>query len=91
MPNVFTPNNDGLNDIFIGKGIGLNSLKSFSFKILNRWGEIIFESQQPNVGWNGQKQNIGEDLPQGTYVYVVQYINFVGKQTTIKDYFQLIR
>ena len=50
VPTAFTPNNDGLNDIFIPLTSGVYS---FEMKIFNRWGELVFLSNNKNIGWNG--------------------------------------
>jgi gliding motility-associated-like protein len=52
FPNAFTPNNDGRNDFFGPLG-NINSIKSYSLRIFNRWGELIFISTNPAVKWNG--------------------------------------
>jgi gliding motility-associated-like protein len=90
LPNAFTPNNDAANDFFKGKGI-TEGMKSFSLKIWNRWGEKIFETQNPDESWNGRKFNIGEDSPQGVYLCIVNYISPRGQPTEIKGYATLIR
>jgi gliding motility-associated-like protein len=71
LPNVFTPNGDGLNDKFyVIAGVEVKKVKKF--QILNRWGELIFEvgDVKPNdyrYSWDGTQK--GKQLPQGTYVY----------------------
>jgi gliding motility-associated-like protein len=71
LPNVFTPNGDGLNDRFyVISGVAVKSVKVL--QIMNRWGEKIFEVKdvRPNdyaYSWDGTKN--GKPLPQGTYVY----------------------
>ena len=72
VPNVFTPNDDGINDFFQVKSV---SLKSFSGKIFNRWGKLVYEWtdwKTPEAGWNGQNQNTGGKSPEGTYFYVIE-------------------
>ncbi|RDC62986.1 T9SS type B sorting domain-containing protein [Adhaeribacter pallidiroseus] len=64
IPTAFSPNNDGLNDVFELKG---KFIQTLNLKIYNRWGQIIFESKNPNEGWNGKIN--GQDAPVGTYVY----------------------
>ena len=65
VPNAFSPNNDGLNDVFTLVGI---SFKSFSFRVYDRWGNIVYETDSPEVNWDGTDRN-GQDLPVGTYAY----------------------
>ncbi|QNF35001.1 gliding motility-associated C-terminal domain-containing protein [Adhaeribacter swui] len=66
IPTAFSPNNDGLNDIFEVKGRFIQAVK---LKIYNRWGQVIFESKSPNEGWNGKIN--GQDAPVGTYIYTL--------------------
>jgi len=49
LPNAFAPNDDGLNDVFKGKGIIFN-MSQFNMTIWNRWGQNIFETNDPNQG-----------------------------------------
>lgn len=65
-PNVFTPNGDGSNDIFT---INLENAIEYEMVILNRWGNVVFENNDPNVGWNGKINNTGADCTEGTYFY----------------------
>jgi gliding motility-associated-like protein len=58
MPNVFTPNGDGINDVI--KPILLGIEKFVCFKVYNRWGNIIFESQDRDKGWDGQFRTQGQ-------------------------------
>ena len=72
IPNVFTPNDDGLNDFFQVKAV---SLKSFHGQIFNRWGKLVYEWEDwrtAEAGWNGKNQGNGGDAPSGTYFYVIK-------------------
>ena len=66
VPNVFTPNGDGKNDIFKVKAL---SLESFQGVILNRWGRKIYEWNDPSEGWDGRIG--GKYASPGTYFYVI--------------------
>ncbi len=73
VPNTFSPNNDGSNDIFYVRGKGLERVKSL--RIFNRWGEIVFEQQNfpvnnPGYGWNGTYK--GNKPVPDVYVYQVE-------------------
>ncbi|MEQ8239320.1 MAG: gliding motility-associated C-terminal domain-containing protein [Cyclobacteriaceae bacterium] len=68
-PNAFTPNNDGLNDVFLF--YGLPQLDGTLF-IFDRWGRNIYKSNQPDSGWNGYAEN--EIAPAGTYRYKIQFV-----------------
>ena len=72
IPNVFTPNEDGLNDFFQVKSL---SLMSFSGKVFNRWGKLVYEWtdwKSEDSGWNGRNQGTGAESPSGTYYYVIE-------------------
>jgi gliding motility-associated-like protein len=66
VPNVFTPNNDGINDVFRPEGKGV---ADYSLQIFNRWGILVFESTQYNNVWNGKVNN--EPAPAGTYYFLL--------------------
>jgi gliding motility-associated-like protein len=66
---VFSPNADGRNDNFAPNFRGITVL---SFKIYNRWGQIIYQTADQNPSWDGRFK--GEIQPQGTYVYMLEYI-----------------
>ncbi|MBK8484537.1 MAG: gliding motility-associated C-terminal domain-containing protein [Saprospiraceae bacterium] len=72
MPNAFTPNGDGKNDVFVAKG-QIHSLEKFQLQIFDRWGGRIFSSSDPDIGWNGKFQNSDKDAPPGIYVYDLYY------------------
>jgi gliding motility-associated-like protein len=65
VPNVFSPNGDGLNDIF--KIEHLKFEKLLEFKIFNRYGQLVFESQDPQQGWDGSYK--GKTADAGVYYY----------------------
>jgi gliding motility-associated-like protein len=72
IPNTFTPNGDGQNDWFYPQGVGID--KMISFRIYNRWGEMVFENlnaplNNPASGWDGRYK--GEALSPDTYVYLI--------------------
>lgn len=66
VPQAFTPNNDGVNDLV---EIFVMNPKFFSVKIFNRWGELVFESNDVNNKWNGTYN--GENCPQDSYSYIL--------------------
>ena len=65
VPTSFTPNNDGVNDIFLPSGFRMNKYQSYALKIYNSWGEKIFESDSMEEGWDGK------DAIKGTYNWVI--------------------
>ncbi|MDA8693253.1 gliding motility-associated C-terminal domain-containing protein [Saprospiraceae bacterium] len=66
LPNTFTPNQDGSNDNFLPRENLFVS--EVDFKIYNRWGNLIFETTDPEINWDGTGLN-GEDASEGTYYY----------------------
>ncbi len=87
VPQVFSPNGDGVNDVIFAKGWGLKEL--LSFKIFNRFGEVVFESQDFDQGWDGTYR--GEDQNIETYVYTVEALTFGGEVIRKKGNISLIR
>jgi gliding motility-associated-like protein len=73
FPNVFTPGNDEVNDRFrlMNEVESLGELDHFSITILNRWGTILWTSDEVGFGWDGTVQ--GEAVSEGTYFYLVEY------------------
>lgn len=90
LPNAFTPNNDSTNDIFKGVGI-LDGATNFRMTIWNRWGEMVFETTDPDIGWNGLKNNTGQPSPNGVYPVVVNFIGPRGEKFEYKGVATLIR
>lgn len=68
IPNVFTPNGDGLNDVFNVKGIGVSE-EGFLMQIFDRWGELIYQTNDLYKGWDGSKK--GAKPKQDVYVYKI--------------------
>ncbi|MBL0071107.1 MAG: gliding motility-associated C-terminal domain-containing protein [Bacteroidetes bacterium] len=68
MPNIFTPNNDGVNDVFEVGAAGACSPERIT--IFNRWGNSIFETSGQNKFWDGKSN--GNPVPSGVYFYVIQ-------------------
>lgn len=87
MPNVFTPDNDGINDHFVP--IQLEHFKEYHLFILNRWGEVIFESFNINDGWDGKIK--GQDANESVYFYKVDYTSFDGNNNSIQGSLTLVR
>jgi large repetitive protein len=67
IPNIFSPNNDGLNDVLYVRGEGIAQL---SFIVYHRWGEKVFETNDPHHGWDGTFK--GKPAETGVYVYLVE-------------------
>jgi len=86
VPNVFSPNNDQANDLFI---INASGIQDYHLSIFNRWGEILIESDNPLEGWDG-KYN-GNDASEGTYYYIVTGRGLDQKEYNEKGFLTLIR
>jgi gliding motility-associated-like protein len=86
IPDAFTPNGDGLNDVFKPSSIGI---KEYSFNILNRWGEVIYTSNGPDDGWNGSYK--GANSPQGAYIYLLDVVDIKGNSRRYNGKVVLIR
>ncbi len=90
MPNAFTPDDDGINDTFLGKGV-LDGASGFNFSIWSRWGEEIFSTKDPETGWNGRKHNTGKIVPAGVYVYLVTFTGPRGDKFEYKGFATVVR
>jgi gliding motility-associated-like protein len=87
VPSAFTPNEDGVNDIIYVDGWGIEKLNSF--RIYNRWGELVFESNDLKIGWNGVYKHSPQ--PSDTYVYQVEGEFYGGESFTKSGTITLIR
>jgi len=67
LPNAFTPNDDGKNDVYRPRKSCF--ITSVDFKVFSRWGQLVFQTVDPAINWNGTQQQ-GQRLPAGTYFYV---------------------
>jgi gliding motility-associated-like protein len=74
VPNIFSPNKDGNNDIYLVQGKGI---QVFDLSIYNRWGQKVFESDDIEKGWDGTKE--GTILNQGVFVYDLKVLFYTGK------------
>lgn len=80
VPTIFTPNNDGLNDIFIPTYAGIKELKYFS--VYNRFGELVYSTTNQANGWNGMYKGLLQN--NGAFVWHVSGLDFNGKTITKK-------
>jgi gliding motility-associated-like protein len=92
IPNTFSPNGDGVNDVFYIRGTGITEINYF--RIFNRWGQLVFERKiaplnTPFAGWDGTLNGIV--LPPDVYVYMVDVNCDNGKTTTLKGDITLVR
>jgi gliding motility-associated-like protein len=87
IPNVFTPNKDGLNDVFL---IKVNGAKYVTLQIYNRWGLLLNESKGSNIGWDGRTTS-GIEATDGTYFYIVKAVGFDDKEIEKYGFVNLFR
>ena len=93
VPNAFSPDNDGINDVFIPKGVFVDE-ERYEFIIYNRWGEVVFETNDVNEGWDG---NVNSNTIKSTenvtdvFVYVIklydvngEYHEYIGEVSLIR-------
>lgn len=83
MPNIFTPNSDSLNDYF--KPIIIKNINELTIQIFNRWGEVVYESNDLSFKWDGYK------VSDGIYYWYIKYNDFYDKEFQQKGYVQLVR
>ena len=92
VPNAFTPNADGLNDIFQPKGFGI---VKYQLQIFDRWGERIYETKEINAGWDGtyhgKEVNYGKTIEEGVYTWLINVTNVFGKAHELKGHVTLIK
>jgi gliding motility-associated-like protein len=88
LPTAFTPNGDGINDVIYADGWGIRSLNYL--RIYNRWGQLLFETNDINKGWDGRYEGVPQNMD--TYVYQVSVDTYIDAEPLIKSStFKLIR
>lgn len=78
LPSGFTPNGDGENDVFIIRG---GPFRNVDFKVYNNWGQVIFESNDSNIGWDGTYK--GEPVPLGVYTWT--FVVDMGSNFVVRE------
>ena len=86
IPNAFTPNGDGKNDIFLVNAYGVDLM---DFRIYNRFGQVIFESANPSFGWDGTYKGVPQPMDAYAYTLVIKFSD--GKQAKSSGNITLIR
>ncbi|MBL0310656.1 MAG: gliding motility-associated C-terminal domain-containing protein [Bacteroidetes bacterium] len=88
IPTAFSPNNDGMNDLF--RAVCRCPTSSFSMKVFNRWGEMVYQTKNILLGWDGVYKE--ENQPLGVYGYECEYFNYCeNKLNTISGNVSLLR
>lgn len=88
IPNTFTPNGDPYNDDW---KVILTYIQGFDLWIFDRWGEVIFYSDDVFYRWNGRYKNSGAIVKQDMYVYKIKYIDSLGKEKQLIGHVNVIR
>ncbi|MEI2760272.1 MAG: PKD domain-containing protein [Bacteroidia bacterium] len=88
IPNAFTPNSDGRNELFSVSGVGYTELQMIIF---DRWGNMLFNQTSSNPGWDGMNMFNNSKCQQGVYVYKVIVKNIFNKQQEFKGTVSLLR
>jgi len=81
LPNTFTPNNDGQNDVF--EAINNRFVQRIDLKIFNRWGNLVFETEAPDFQWNGTNMNNNKQLSDGVYFYTCDVFQSTTQNTEL--------
>lgn len=87
MPNAFTPNGDGKNDIFRPLAVGIKTLNAF--RIYSRWGELLFSTSAMGQGWDGTSKGVPQNA--GNYIWQISGIDSFGKPFSQNGNVVLIR
>ncbi|MCH2225734.1 MAG: DNRLRE domain-containing protein, partial [Crocinitomicaceae bacterium] len=88
LPNVFTPNGDHINDIFTPTK--LKGIQSMNTRILNRWGQLVFETSSKLISWDGTTKN-AKDVIEGTYFWSITYTTDQGNTDEVHGFVQLVK
>jgi gliding motility-associated-like protein len=89
IPNTFTPNNDGRNDVFLPVG---TEVRDYEFAVYNRWGDLVFETEDQAQVWDGSYQGADHYIQDGIYSYKVAYNGTCSAEKIVKTgYITVIR
>lgn len=87
VPDYFTPNNDGKNDKMMPLLVGISKLTNF--RIWNRWGQLVYQTQKQGEGWDGIYQGVKQ--PMETYLWIAEGLDIEGKIINARGTFVLVR
>jgi gliding motility-associated-like protein len=95
LPNVFTPNGDGHNDVY-HPFLPYSFIDHVEMSIYNKWGGLIFETKDPMINWDGTDQKSGKAMQTGTYyykcrVFEIQETGVVERKKPLGGYIELVR
>ena len=86
LPSAFTPNGDGVNDLFFVRGFGITKM---TLRVFNRQGLMVFESRSQSIGWDGTYKGIPQ--PMDAYAWTLDVEYFTGEKFKKKGDVTLIR
>jgi gliding motility-associated-like protein len=92
LPNIFTPNSDNVNDLYIP--VKNRYIESVDFTLYNRWGEVVYENTNPALGWDGKSKQMKQPVSDGVYFYTctVNERHYYGiKEIKLKGFVQVIK
>ena len=89
LPNVFTPNGDGINDLF--KPYPYKFVEKINMTIYNRWGNEVFKTENPDINWDGRDMITGKPVSDGVYYYVCDVYEKRLSGTVVRNIAGLIR
>ena len=90
VPNTFTPNDDGINDLFFAQGLGIDP-EHFELWVFDRWGNLIFYTDDLYEGWNGKVQGNPDLCQEDTYVWKIKCRDMLDKKHNLIGHVNLIR
>lgn len=90
VPNAFTPDGDGNNEGFRGKGVGIDE-NSFEMYIYDRWGKLMFKTNDLDGEWEGINLNNGAECEMGIYVWLISFREKTGLRHDLKGFVTLVR
>ncbi len=89
MPTGFTPNGDGVNDVFSPLGAQARYARDYEMQVWNRWGQEVFRANEYSYGWDGSHN--GQQAQTGVYAYILKYKNVLNEYKVVKGNVTLIR
>jgi gliding motility-associated-like protein len=90
VPNAITINSDGLNELFLPIFSNVDAVKSYDLWIYNRWGQLVFETDEIAEGWNGRYKD-NKDVQLGVYTWKIRYVDNLGEARTLVGHITVIR
>jgi gliding motility-associated-like protein len=90
VPNAITVNSDGMNELFLPIFSNVDAVKSYDLWIYNRWGQLVFETDEIAEGWNGRYKD-NKDVQLGVYTWKIRYVDNLGEARTLVGHITVIR